>query len=285
MRFSPFFFLLLLFSCGQETDSAAAVPDPPTDAEPTPALISAPDAAIPLAAFYYADSTLLLPEDSLSPQAHIEITTVVPHAPEEALNLIINKDLASLIARDEVPLEVSNLPQTLQSAAATTLYNYRRQGVDAEEVRAMPHAFMLELFYETEVLLNTDGLLSLATSHYSYSGGAHGLYYTELHSYSVQSASGLHLDKIFREGTTATLTDLITAEVDPDRLYVADEPVAPTENFALTPEGVLFDYPPYEIGPYASGEIEVLLPYSELKDLLTPEAQQLVLPLTGTNLQ
>lgn len=270
--------MLIFSSCN--SDSATDPQEEDTAAqEPKPDLITAPDAAVPLSSFAFADSTLLLPDYSQSPQAQFDINTVVPHAKEEALNLKINKDLASLMAGDEVPIKVDNLPQTLQSAVATTLYNYRRQAVDSSEVGEMPHAYALTLSYETEVLLNADGLLSLGTHHYSYSGGAHGNYYTALRTYATSSSSALLLADVFMAEALTKLNSLIKAKIDPDRLYAPEEPVEATENFALTEEGITFNYHPYEIGPYAAGEIEVLLSFADIKDILTPEAQKLVAAL------
>jgi hypothetical protein len=41
-----------------------------------------------------------------------------------------------------------------------------------------------------------------------------------------------------------------------------------TDNFAVTAEGVLFYFNPYEIASYALGPTELLLPFSEIKDFL-----------------
>ena len=41
-----------------------------------------------------------------------------------------------------------------------------------------------------------------------------------------------------------------------------------TDNFAVLNEGILFYYNTYEIGPYALGTTEVLIPYGELKGIL-----------------
>ena len=45
-----------------------------------------------------------------------------------------------------------------------------------------------------------------------------------------------------------------------------------TDNFALTKDGLKFVYNPYEIAPYAMGQQEIVIPYSELKSLLKPNA-------------
>ena len=46
------------------------------------------------------------------------------------------------------------------------------------------------------------------------------------------------------------------------------DPVKPTDNFYITGEGIGFFYNQYDIAPYASGSIDVFIPFRELKDVL-----------------
>ena len=50
-----------------------------------------------------------------------------------------------------------------------------------------------------------------------------------------------------------------------------------TANVCLTPGGVLFVYPPYAVGAYALGEVQVFLPLAAVRPLLRPG-----LPLLGS---
>ena len=50
------------------------------------------------------------------------------------------------------------------------------------------------------------------------------------------------------------------------------------DNFYLTGKGITFSYTPYEIAPYAAGEIQVFIPYTDMKDLLQPGMKKI---LTG----
>jgi hypothetical protein len=42
------------------------------------------------------------------------------------------------------------------------------------------------------------------------------------------------------------------------------------DNWFLSPEGLGFSFDPYEIGPYAAGFIELVIPYSKLKAWVKP---------------
>jgi hypothetical protein len=49
-----------------------------------------------------------------------------------------------------------------------------------------------------------------------------------------------------------------------------------TDNFYITQNGIGFVYMPYEIGPYAMGEIEIFIPFFELTEYLTSTIRALI---------
>lgn len=55
--------------------------------------------------------------------------------------------------------------------------------------------------------------------------------------------------------------------------YFADR-IMPNGNFILTHKGITFNYTPYEIASYAEGEVLLFVPYSSIKELLTPAFKQ-----------
>ncbi|MBF9254329.1 DUF3298 domain-containing protein [Pontibacter sp. 172403-2] len=57
-------------------------------------------------------------------------------------------------------------------------------------------------------------------------------------------------------------------------LFVSDNQLPLPQNAALTRQGLLLYYNPYEIGPWAFGDTELLLPYAQLQDLLQPAYRQ-----------
>ena len=52
--------------------------------------------------------------------------------------------------------------------------------------------------------------------------------------------------------------------------------IAPNQNFFVTGKGMGFAYNPYEIGPYVMGEINIYIPFSDLKKYLKPDFKSLV---------
>ncbi len=120
----------------------------------------------------------------------------------------------------------------------------------------------------------TDSLLTYAIYRSSYLGGAHGMYTTEYHTYSLATGYELTAADLFGPQRMEPLTALIRAKLyeryqvsDDDALAAAGffpEYISATDNFRLAPKQVVFCYNPYEIGCYALGNIEVAIDYDEL---------------------
>ena len=109
----------------------------------------------------------------------------------------------------------------------------------------------------------------------SYTGGAHGMRTTEYHNYWTKGGYELSLGDLFPEEQLPRLTERIKAKLS-EQYGAADdeelaqrgffpETIAPTENFEVTPEGIVFHYNPYDIACYAIGEVDVPFTKEELK--------------------
>lgn len=269
MKHLLFLPLLFLFSC-QNQDNPSVDPDDDDDV----AIPVAQD-TVPLERFAFADSALLVKNYPESPQAIFKVNTLVPKSENEQLNTLIKTELAKVIAGEEAPISVTDLPQTIKVAARNVLYNYQHQAVDTADLKDMWTDYSLENHYETETLLNTGNLLSLATFHYYYAGGAHGNHYTVLHTFATDSVQLLRFDDVFLPGQATELETLLTKKATSLEIPFQTETVPVTENIAFSREGVLFSYPPYEIASYADGEIRIILPYAEASHLLTGRGEEL----------
>lgn len=119
-----------------------------------------------------------------------------------------------------------------------------------------------------------DSLLTYAIYRSSYLGGAHGMYTTEYHTYSLATGSELTAADLFGPQRMEPLTALIRTKLyerygatDDDDLAAAGffpEYISVTDNFRLAPHEAVFCYNPYDIGCYALGSIEVAVGYDEL---------------------
>ncbi|MEZ5955449.1 MAG: hypothetical protein R3C13_14225 [Hyphomonas sp.] len=141
------------------------------------------------------------------------------------------------------------------------------------------------------------GLAGLEGFQYSYTGGAHGNYFTDGRIYSTITGDELRLADLFTDPAAA-----IAAQMAPIHEGIAREKVFKTNNSAaydtflgeaqdaVTPDmvkggqisliasdeagklgGYVIHFGPYEIGSYAEGAYHVAIPQEDFRDFLKPE--------------
>ena len=131
-----------------------------------------------------------------------------------------------------------------------------------------------EISAEAEVTV-TDSLVTYIISRWSFTGGAHGMYGIEYHTYSITDGYELSLADLFTApqllGMEKLLREKLYAQYGTDndeglaKQGFFPEYIALTENFQITPEGITFYYNPYAIGCYALGAVEVAIGREELE--------------------
>lgn len=123
----------------------------------------------------------------------------------------------------------------------------------------------------------TDSLLNYGICRSTYLGGAHGMEVTEYHTYSLTDGYELGYKELFREDRLEDLQIAIhkkicekyeTEESDLSDAGFFSDPIAVTDNFRLTSEGLTFHYNPYEVGCYALGSVTVEFDWEELAEFL-----------------
>ena len=140
-----------------------------------------------------------------------------------------------------------------------------------------------DLDMEMSVVWNTEQLLTLRLSGYDYSAGAaHGMPWNFCMTFDLKNLRVLAMDDVLlKNGRKEVLKMVVAALRDEyseaiDMMNPASEIDLPGVAPALLPEGLVFNYGAYEIGAYALGMPEVVIPYSKLRNYLTPEVKELV---------
>lgn len=137
--------------------------------------------------------------------------------------------------------------------------------------------------YQLRIETNEHNILGVTGFAYFYTGGAHGSAAVENANYDTQTGKKLTLadvlvngfdtkltalgEKYFREQNNVGAKPLIDAGYD----FGDDGKFYLPEAFLIRQDGILFTYGQYEIGPYAMGMPEVLIPYSELGAIVKKE--------------
>lgn len=244
-----------------------------------------PAGSVPLAVHYFADSVVAFPGERHSPVGHIGLQVLLPTAANSALT----DNLLRAYRGDTLPNQpVAKLPQLWEKQLADFRQMYledtksqRPDRTEAVADTAAPFGYALNYVQQQAayVYWNQAPLLSIGIYSYSYTGGAHGNYGTHVVTYDTRTGQPLTFDDIFRPSTDAQLSRLLEQKVRQELHIKASEPldetllvkkIPVTHNIYLTSGGVVFVYTPYEIGPYALGEIPIFVSLTELQPLLQP---------------
>lgn len=131
---------------------------------------------------------------------------------------------------------------------------------------------------DIRVVRNDGDVVALVLEESSYLGGAHPNRVVVFHNVDARSGQVIRLADLVRPETLDGLATVVTSAVR-DRLGVAsggslveaglmDEVLPLPASALLTREGVLLEYNPYEIAPYAMGAIRARVPWGDLAALL-----------------
>jgi hypothetical protein len=144
-------------------------------------------------------------------------------------------------------------------------------------------------WYYNEIFVYTAGNAKLAVISREweyYTGGAHGMRNKDYYVFSLDDKRRLALNDLFRDDAMPALGDLVEAALRkqmgvPDWIPLSEQGFfenisGKLDDFFLTPQGLGFQWDPYEIAPYSMGIIELVIPYSELYGIFTPLSLSLI---------
>lgn len=171
---------------------------------------------------------------------------------------------------------------TLESLAKAFLDDYLRDSSDPHSPDPVPWNCSIEVNVEH----NTDYFITLRSSSYIYTGGAHPLQTTNYYVIATQNPRILTLQDMVKD--TADLRKI--AEMELRRMYdiplyhdlrnhgflLAANNLPLSSNFAFTRNGLTLVYNPYDISPYSMGMHTIQLPYQALAGLLRSDIAQSV---------
>ena len=141
---------------------------------------------------------------------------------------------------------------------------------------------------EGRVLHNADGIVCYQLSIYSYTGGAHGNQTVTQLVYDLATQRRVELSQVFASANLSKVGELMLARLLKDNGFQTCEELAekysffdpanimPTEDFSVNEEGIRWSYAPYDMGAYTMGEVNVVLPWHELKPIMLADS-----PLAG----
>ena len=238
--------------------------------------------------------TPLVEEMEDSPTCHYKASfiSLKPASAQDTVAHAINAVLQGLVYGVQ---NVSALPgEAYGKASEAYVADYRENLLPAYEMALKEEddmtrtAYLYNYEYEvnTVLTLSCDSIYNYEINSYVYTGGAHPNTYVNWANISARTGHLLELEEVFKQDAEEQLRAVLAEHLVPEiagRLEMENlktfddlvasgvlfEPVLPLpQNFLITDEGIRFVYNRYEIAPYALGEIELMVPYEELEDLL-----------------
>jgi hypothetical protein len=129
-------------------------------------------------------------------------------------------------------------------------------------------------------------ILVLSRMLYSYTGGAHGIYGSGYICLDLNGQNVIKLNDVLTSQGISKLPGLLEKnyrlqnDIDPKQTLqeagLFEDTINANDNFLLTPGALIFNYTPYEIAPYAAGEVMIYIPISELEAYLKPEIKKIL---------
>lgn len=164
-------------------------------------------------------------------------------------------------------------PINLQTAQTFFDEQYRGLINSAKEDKGLGYIESAETYY----IGQRNNIATFTQSFYSYSGGAHGMGYTNYLNIDTNKKTIIQLDDLISPKNQPKLRELLWENYTRDRLdengkfsedFMTKKEFTISNNFYFTANGITFVYPVYQLGPYAEGEVELAISFAQLKDLV-----------------
>jgi hypothetical protein len=134
---------------------------------------------------------------------------------------------------------------------------------------------------EGQLLFRNSNLATVKLECSTYTGGAHPLYYVDLITFGLQDGEVVDLNDLIADKTVLMALaekyfrqarELEAEQSLQDAGFFWDGNFALPRNMGLTEKGLYLFYNQYEVAPYAAGPTELVIPFEELKPILTKPA-------------
>lgn len=186
----------------------------------------------------------------------------------DQLNENIKSDITNTYTISEKPISFEELQNNLST-------DYQKM---LDEFPEYSNAWALEI--NSDILYQDSLFISVATTIYSYTGGAHPNSVQVYRSYDLRTGKPITLDQILIPGYERELNAAgeiefrMTKEIPPDitlkeRGYWFEEgQFSLNQNFAIINKSLVFYFNPYEIAPYSMGPTELELKLTDYAQLI-----------------
>ncbi|MHA3893036.1 RsiV family protein [Acinetobacter sp. GXMZU3951] len=203
-----------------------------------------------------------------------QILAVSPELPAEQAASMANTAAASQASVQAGLTVKQQLEQQLQP------YSLALLKLD-QEIKALSSNHKISVMVKPTILNAKGPLVTVVLNSSSYLGGAHGASAQQYYNFDLEQKKLVKLDEILVANQRAALEkqahEAFKAWVIESKLAndVAEYEQAwkfkLTDNYYLSPQGLILQYGEYEIGPYVVGLPRLTIPYEQLQGVLKQE--------------
>ncbi|NSL89584.1 DUF3298 domain-containing protein [Chitinophaga solisilvae] len=229
---------------------------------------------MPLNIYYSTDSVKLVPSMAASPVGTASNSIIWP---DSSADSTLSKFLIQEITGSA---KINDPHKYVRKAVDSFVLGYRlaARDVDSAEIASTSSAsWNWTAENDMKVVWNTWPLLVIEKYVYDFTGGAHGNWGSSYKTLDLAKKEVLTPEKVFKPGYKEALAPFLDKafrkkfHIDEDESLdqsLLVKTITPNNNFIMTDKGVAFSYSPYEIGPYALGQVTLFVPLSEIKNLM-----------------
>lgn len=165
----------------------------------------------------------------------------------------------------QVSAYVSALQDSVKAESKEVFEGFAKDGYDRPE-------WTYELGIRDSVFMATDEFVSLRLSVYRFTGGAHGMTNFVAFNYDVARQKMLTTSEVLDLSKSNQIDELLQQHFDnPSQCFDGTPTLDLVSAINFTQEAVCFKYEQYELGAYACGPAEVVVPKAELGEAFLPQ--------------
>ena len=189
----------------------------------------------------------------------------------EAVNARINSLVVNSEPTESATVKTTSTPQEIKAAL---------DKFATSQIQDLPNdvSWGYEWMVTPEYLGHVNDFELFDINSYVFTGGAHGMPYSEYLVFDLSTKKHIKLDDMLQSGKKSTFEALAydaykawVKTVDDDvSSYEKNWPFTLSDDVILTDKGVDIRYQPYVIGPYAYGMPMLSIPYSKLDKVIKP---------------
>lgn len=164
---------------------------------------------------------------------------------------------------------------SLEELRDSLIDNYKRTRIEIPDMKVG-----YELERNIKVETDTLGIFAMEFYEFTFFGGAHPNYFTTFRNVDLTSGKEIKLNELLQNGFENELNKIgeeifrNQKQLKPDEnleeagFWFNEGKFKLNDNFLITKAGLKFFFNSYEIGPYAIGTTELLIPFSRIKNIL-----------------